>query len=83
VRGGTALFRKPQFFSDAIAIGDLHVEHLLELFQLPGGRLGVAAFALQLRQKLALVGYVALNFAELLLDSRQMIFKQLPVHETR
>jgi hypothetical protein len=81
VRGGTGLFRKPQFFSDATAIGDVHGQHFLELFQLPRGRVGVVALALQLRHKLALVGYVAPNFDELSLDSRQTIFKQLPIHE--
>jgi hypothetical protein len=77
------LFQKPQFFSDAVAIGDVHGQYFHELFQLPRGRVGVVACALQLGHKVALVGYVALNFSELPLGSRQMILKQLPVHETR
>jgi hypothetical protein len=69
VLGASGLFRKPQFFSDAIAIGDVYGEHLLELFQLPRGRLGVAALRSSCDRSSRWLATLRS------LDSRQMIFK--------
>ena len=54
-----------------VAVGEVQGHHFLELFQLPRGRVGVVAIALQLCHQLALIGYIALNFGKLSLGGRR------------
>ena len=72
---GRVLPRKPGFFSEPVAIGEVHGHHFLELLQQPGRLGSVLAVALQLRHMLALIGYLALGLSKVTLSGRDMIFK--------
>jgi hypothetical protein len=83
MRDGQLLFRIPEFFSDAVAIGEVHGQRFLPLLQQLGRQGVVAAFALQLCHALALIGYLAPSLREVSLGGLQSSFKHCSVHTPR
>jgi hypothetical protein len=60
----------PEFFSEAVAIGEVHGQHFLELLQQLGRLVSVVAVAFQGCHKVALIGYLAPSLREMSFGGR-------------
>jgi hypothetical protein len=60
----------PQFFSEPVASGEVHIQHFLEMLEQLGWMGSVVTFALQPRHMFALIGHLMLSLREVSLGGR-------------
>ena len=60
----------PEFFSEAVAIGEVHGQDFFEMLEQLGRLVSVEAVAFQCCHKVALIGYLAPSLREVSLGGR-------------